>query len=165
MKKRMTAVFLCSFLLLTGCTKSNIVAPGNDSEPNMVITEGLEVNWEDAAKFVNEEYTGEGEYEFAKEITVEADENGNIAITVLVDEETDKTAAAEYAELMIKAVNDEAATQDFSYAVSEEASFGGYFAVHDVSIRIIPEGKEDDQSAWLVDASVEAGEYKKIEAK
>ena len=74
-----------------------------------------------------------------------------------MDDTVKKEKAATYATDLIRYINDSAACQDGSLAMSTEDSYGGFFADYGFKVSVVPEETEDDESTWLVDMTVQAG--------
>ena len=62
-----------------------------------------------------------------------------------------------YAEDLIKGFNDVVHTQDFSIEMSGEDSYGGLWKQYALSYSIVPESDQDNEDAWFISGSYEAG--------
>ena len=62
-----------------------------------------------------------------------------------------------YAEDLIKGFNDIVHTQDFSIEMSGEDSYGGLWKQYALSYSIVPESDQDNEDAWFISGSYEAG--------
>ena len=62
-----------------------------------------------------------------------------------------------YAEDLIKGFNDIVHTQDFSIEMSGEDSYGGLWKQYALSYSIVPESDLDNEDAWFISGSYEAG--------
>ena len=62
-----------------------------------------------------------------------------------------------YAEDLIKGFNDIVHTQDFSIEMTGEDSYGGLWKHYALSYSIVPESDQDNEDAWFISGSYEAG--------
>lgn len=89
-------------------------------------------------------------------------------VTVLlpVTAKTTGEIAVEYGEAVLKVIGDELATQDFSYTPSDEEKlyYGGFFDENNVKIQIFPFNSQDDESTYLVNDTIKAGEQRALTA-
>lgn len=155
MKKYM--LMLGCVALLTGCTQSNIVKPTGEIEPNFNIVEGIELDHAQIKQDVADSFD-DSDAAFKRGFEYEMDEKENLSLTISVAEGADPQEAAEFAAYLIRAFNDAAATQDFSYEKASDSSYGGYFNSHDIHVRVIPDVPELEESMWIVDQDIKAGE-------
>ena len=150
------AAFLC------GCTQSNIVTPGEgSSDPDMTIRTNVTVDWDQVRDDLNDDYVNTDEYPYGVEIDVNADE-GDAYVMVTVADDTTQEEALEYATTLIGACNDAVASQDMEYAMSDEGYYGGYAETHNIWIQVMPESTKDDESTWLVDDVIIAGDQEPV---
>ena len=161
MKKRLFAAALsCVMILSTGCTKSNILHPEETGrpQPDFTIVEDVILDWDqisdDVGSFYEDlDHPGLLYFNYAHK-----DEEMMIEAKLFVDDTVKKEKAVEYAAELIRYINDAARTQDSTLALSTEDSYGGLFADYGFRVSVVPEETEDDESTWLVDTTVAAGE-------
>ena len=81
---------------------------------------------------------------------------------------TPSDVAVSYAQDVLKACGNETAVQDFSYEPAsfpdEELYYGSYFDSHDAIIRVFPFDSEDDESTYIVNDTMKAGEQRPVTA-
>ena len=73
-----------------------------------------------------------------------------------------RSKAADYASDLIRFINDSIAIQNNSLALSTSESYGGFFDDYSFKVQVIPELSQDDESTWLVNMTVSAGEHTPI---
>ena len=146
MKKKLFAALLCGVLLLSaGCTKSNILKPepSSLSAPDFTPVDKVDIDWDQVSENVMSyyediEYPGLLTFNFAHK-----DEEKKIIAQLFVDESVSAGRAADYASDLIKYINDSVAEYSFT-------------------VQVIPELSQDDESDWLVNMTVPAGEHTPI---
>lgn len=159
-------MLLACLLLLSGCTKSNIVSPDEPVVPDFSIKDDIVLDMAQMQEVLDEEFVGSEDYPFGQEIEFYIDENDtSLYLMVTVDDDTDPQTAAEYGMAIIDAFNDEVSTQDFSYEPSSEDSYGGFSEKYHVWIQIMPASTKEDESTWLVDDVITAGSNLAVEPK
>lgn len=155
--KRYIVMLGCIFLL-AGCTKSNIVNPTGKIEPNFDVVEGIKLD----DTQIKEDMEGSFDsFDLAEKRGFEYsldDAEETLTLILSVEEGTAPNDAAALATYMISAYNEAVATQDFSYENSSEGNYGGYFNTHDVHVRVIPDVPDLEESMWIVDQVIKAGE-------
>lgn len=150
-KKALLAAAGC-VLLLCGCTKSNIVQPDAESaqEPDFNIYNNIELDMDQFHSEVEEVCLDENDYPMADAIDFDIDEDkALVSVTVVVKDDTSAEDTAEYADAVIKAINDEAAVQDYNYGESGEDTFGGFFQDRAIHLKIY------EKSAYEADGEPE----------
>lgn len=159
MKKMLILIASC-VLFLSGCTKSNIVAPSLAIEPETDIKEGLEIDWGQVWDGLDENFIDPEAYPIAVEIGGAVEPEQKYAqLTIQVKEGTDPEEAVAYAMEVAKGMNDEVAMQDFKYEQSSEDSFGGFFKEYTLQVMVYPEGKYFEEDQCILDITVQPGEY------
>lgn len=161
MKKRLFAVALsCVMVLSAGCTKSNILHPEETGrpQPDFTIVEDVVLDWDQISDDVWSYYDEDSNPGLLYFNFAHKDEEKMIEAKLYVDDTVKKEKAAVYAAELIRYINDSAACQDGSLAMSTEDSYGGLFADYGFKVCVVPEETEDDESTWLVDMTVQAGE-------
>lgn len=162
MKKMLILIASCVFLL-SGCTKSNIVAPSLAVEPETEIKEGIEIDWAQVGQALDETFIDPELYPMGVSINYSIDPEQKYAqLTVVVKEDTTPEDAAAYATEVAKGMNDEVATQDFSYERSTADSYGGFFNEYTVQVMAFPDGVYFEEDKCILDVTIPAGEYVEI---
>lgn len=164
--KKMLAVLGCAAMLLGGCTESNIVAPsGEAAQPDFTIKKDVKLVWEQVYEGLGENLLDSEEYPQLEQIGFHVDEeNKMIDMEILVADGTDKETAVEYATAVVKAINDEVNIQSAYYEKSTDESYGGFFKEYGFNVTVAPSSAAEDESAYLVNDSVAAGEERAIAA-
>ncbi len=165
MKKKLFAALLCGVLLLSaGCTKSNILKPepSSLSAPDFTPVDKVDIDWDQVSENVMSyyediEYPGLLTFNFAHK-----DEEKKIIAQLFVDESVSARRAADYASDLIKYINDSVADQGGSVSLSSNDSYGSFFDEYSFTVQVIPELSQDDESDWLVNMTVPAGEHTPI---
>lgn len=172
--KKLLLLLSCT-VLLCGCTKSNIVSPDAavpetemvvGGNPDLAVKDGIIIDWTEVGKEMDDTFTDQSEYPMSESVNYAFDESTkSFELTLMVKEGTTKEDAVEYATAVIKGLNDEIATQDFSYETSSETSYGGFFAKNDLKLMVIPGTPYTDKDSYLIDQVILAGEDTPVEAK
>ncbi len=163
MKRRLFAAALsCVIILSAGCTKSNILNPEGKPQPDFSAAENVVLDWNQ----VSDDLTSYYEYDEYPEIVTfnyaHRDEEKMIVAQLFVEDTIDGETAARYGADLIRHINDSIAIQDNSLALSDENSFGGFFDEYGFTIQVIPNETHEDESTWLVNMTVPAGEHTPI---
>lgn len=162
MKKRIGIILLAgAMLLLSGCTKSNIVRPGNeDIEPDFSTKEEVVYSWGQVSAELedfytnNEEYPGLAGYNFN---TSQLEEQNLLQAEIFLEQQVDTETAARYAAEFIKNLNDILAVQDFGLEKSSPDTYGGFFTKHDFQVKALRDEGEGKDGELVVDMQVKAG--------
>lgn len=146
MKKIMLICSLAVFLL-AGCTKSRIVNPteATGEEAGMP-----DYDFGSIGDELNKTYTKNDQYpgvEIAFQI-IGGSSEASFGLTVK-DGTTSEEAVA-YAETVLKAFNDLFMKQDSAIQKSDDNYYGGFYDEYITALKVTPEGKKDDPSAWLI---------------
>ncbi len=166
MKNKAFMICAMSALLLTGCTKSNILSSGAPAEPVFETQQGIVLDWTQIGNDMDEEFVSNEQYPMAISVNYSVDsEKKSMDLTLIVNHGTTPEEAVEFGNAAVKFLNDEAATQDFSYERSSETSYGGFFKDYDLRLLVIPDNTMAQQQYWLVDMEIPKGSDKTIEAK
>jgi len=139
--KRIAIVALViAVLALTGCVKREIVVNPTDIVPDVGIKSDIVIDWEqvleDAEGILNEEDYPLGCY---LDFAVHEPTDDSIGYTEIIwpcKNEMTGEEAIEYANALAKTVNDVIATQDFSYALSTDDSYGGYWDKNNMYVQV-----------------------------
>jgi len=165
MKKILLAAAMsCIVVLSAGCTKSTILDPEVKPQPDFSIVTDVELVWDQVSEDLkgyyedSDEYPGLLTFNFSHK-----DEDKMIIAQLFVDEdEVDKETAAEYAADLIRNLNDCIVIQNNSLALADENSYGGFFDDYGFTVQVMPEDSQEDESTWLVNMTVPAGEHAPI---
>ncbi|MGI5946844.1 MAG: hypothetical protein ACOX8K_05505 [Lachnospiraceae bacterium] len=164
--KKMLAVMGCAAMLLSGCTQSNIVTPsGEAAAPDFSIKEDVQIVWEQVYEDLGESFMESEDYPNLEQIGFNVNEEEKMVnLEVLVSEETTKEEAVSYATALVKAINDEVQIQSAYYEASSEESYGGFFKEYGFHAVVAPIQSPEDESTYLVNDTVAAGEERAIQA-
>lgn len=172
--RKFSALFLLCAALLCGCTQSNIVSPtGGTVEgpavPDLETKEGIEIDWEQMRADLQEVYIEPyGTYgDYVMDLAVKFDAGSNTMILLLpVTNKTTPEIAVAYGQDVLKTCGDLLAEQDFSNEPSEEEGtyYGSYFDKHNVKVQVFPYNSEGDESTYLVNDTMKAGEQRELKA-
>lgn len=159
-------LMLCScVLLLCGCTKSNIVTGQGPAVPEFETKEGIVLDWGQIGDELDAAFTENEDYPMGVSVNYAMDpETKTLDLTLLVEDETTAEDAVLYANAVVRGLNDEVATQDFSYETSSEESYGGFFKEYTINLIVMPNGSQSNESRWLVNMTIPAGSDEKIVA-
>lgn len=165
MKRKVFLICAITAMLLAGCTPSNIVQPTGPVKPDFETKKGIVLDWGQIGDDLDKQFLNNEEYPMATSINYSVDQDKkNLQLTLMVHAGTTQEQAVTFATAVVKAVNDEAAIQDFSFANSTDQSYGGFFQEYSALVRVIPDGLMNDKSIWLVDMEIPAGSDKPIVA-
>lgn len=166
MKNKTIMIFAVSAMLLTGCTKSNILASGGPAEPIFETQKGIELDWTQINTDIDDEFTENEQYPMALSVNYDLDKvNKAMNMTLMVKHGTTPEQAVEFANAAVKFLNDEVATQDFSYEKSSDTSFGGFFKEYDLKLIVMPDYTMKENKYWLVDMNIPKGSNQTIVPK
>lgn len=166
MKNRAFMICAVSALLLTGCTKSNILSSSGPAEPVFETQQGIVLDWTQIGNDMDEEFVNNDQYPMAVSVNYSLDpKKKSLDLTLMVKDGTTPEEAVEFANAAVRYLNDEVATQDFSYERSSETSYGGFFKEYDLNLIVMPDNTMTQQKYWLVDMKIPKGSDKTIEAK
>lgn len=166
MKNKAFLICAVSAFLLTGCTESHILASGGPAEPVFETQDGITLDWSQIGNDLDEEFTDSEDYPMALSVNYNLDPKTNhMDVTLLVKEGTTPEEAVDFANAAMRAINDEAAMQDFSYETSSDTSYGGFFKEYDVHLIVMPDYTMEKKEYWLVDMDIPKGSDEKIVPK
>lgn len=163
--KNLLLVMGCA-ALLCGCTKSNIVnpAPEDVMNPDMNVYFDIELDKEQLQDDVLDIYMDESDYPMAAGIEFELNEDEEyVDVTVVVKDDTSAKDAAEYAETVVKGINDECAVQDFSYAEADEDTFGGLYQDNEIILKVYKESAYEADGEPMYEVTVPKDTYMTFE--
>lgn len=153
---------LACMMLLSGCTKSNIVNATEEtravSAPDMEIRDDIEIDWAQVSVDTEELFNDESRYPYSRDyhFYLEPKKKEIMLMWVVADEFPDNMIH-KYAEDLIKYFNDIVAIQDFSIEMSSADSFGGLWKEYGLSFSIVPESTQDEQDTWFISGTYGAG--------
>ena len=162
MGKKALLVACGCLLLLSGCTKSNIVQPdaSEAEEPDFNVYNNIELDMDQFHEEVNEICLDEDDYPMADSIDFTIDEDkALIDVTVVVKDGTSGKDAAEYADVVLKSINDEAAVQDYNYGESGEDTFGGFFQDREAHLKIYEKSAYESDGKPMYETDIPADTY------
>ena len=166
MKKKAFLICAVSAFLLTGCTQSNILATGAPAEPVFETQDGITLDWSQIGNDLDEEFTDSEDYPMALSVNYSLDpKTKHMDVNLLVKEGTTPEEAVDFANAAMRAINDEAAMQDFSFEKSSDTSYGGFFKEYDVHLIVMPDYTMEKKEYWLVDMDIPKGSDEKIVPK
>lgn len=166
MKNKTIMMFAVSAMLLTGCTKSNILASGGPAEPVFETQKGIVLDWTQINTDIDDEFTENEQYPMALSVNYDLDkEKKAMNMTLMVKHGTTPEQAVEFANAAVKFLNDEVATQDFSYERSSDTSFGSFFKEYDLKLIVMPDYTMKENKYWLVDMDIPKGSNQTIVPK
>lgn len=172
--KKLSLILLASAAVLSGCTESNIVSPSSgvvegDGLPNTEIDKNIPIDWEEASEVVRDEYMDPygpfGDYILDLAVVYDLD-SSMVQVLLPVTHKTTPEIAVIYGEAVLKTVGDAVATQNFYYEAPDEDSddtyYGSYFDENDVQVQVFYYDKEGDESTYLVNDTMKAGEQRAL---
>ena len=166
--KGVAAAMLC-LMMISACTKSNIVAPepetGEELTPDFNLYNNILIDDEQLHEDVADIYIDEeDEYPMAKAIDfgLHLDE-GYVDIIAVVKDGTTAKDAAFFATVAIKGVNDQVAVQDYSYGESDEYTFGGLYQDNEIHLKVYEASQYAAGAGPFYELIIPADEYVKIE--
>lgn len=166
MKNKALMICVMSVMLLTGCTKSNILASGGPAEPVFETQQGIVLDWTQIGNDMDEEFVDNENYPMALSVNYSVDqEKKSIDLTLIVKEGTTPEEAVTFADAAVRFLNDEAAMQDFSFEKSSDTSYGGFFKDYDLRLIVMPDYTMKEEKYWLVDMDIPKGSDEKIVPK
>ena len=162
MKKKVLIICGIAAMLLAGCTKSNIVT-GGPAEPVFETQEGIVLDWGQIGDDLDEQYLNNEDYPKAVSINYSVDpDKKTIDLTLMMNAGATTEEAVDFANAVVRTINDEAAVQDFSIETSTEDSYGGFFQDYTLNLIVMPDGMMTDKSVWLVNMTIPAGSNEAI---
>ena len=176
--KKMSLVLLAAVSLLSGCTKSNIVSPeggtrADDGQPDTEIDKNIKIDWLEVREELQDQYLEPyGAFaDYVMDLDAKYDAGSNRVVVLLpVTHKTTGDIAVVYGQEVLKAVGTYIAEQNFYYEApdpedTDSTYYGSYFDEHDVLVQVFPYDKEGDESAYLVNDVMKAGEQRELTAQ
>lgn len=175
--KKLSLILLASTALLCGCTQSNIVSPSSglvqgDGQPDQEVNKDIDIDWLEVREDLREQYLEPyGEFaDYVMDLDTRYDA-GSKTVTLLlpVTHKTTGEIAVIYAQEALKVVGISIAEQNFYYEAPDledrdSTYYGSYFDDHDVRVQVFPYDKEGDESAYIINDTVKAGEQRALKA-
>ena len=160
-KKHIVGVLSIVFALSAGaCANSDIVVNKSmDSDKPVFETQkNIVLDWSQIRSDAEEQFNDKTLYPMSDYIDMAFKENENKVLLIwsLSDDISDDEALA-YGNEYIRAINDYAATQDFSIKKSSETSYGGLFDKDDVEIQLCRADDIMEDSKYIVNQVIKAG--------
>lgn len=160
---KLLAVAGCCCLLLSGCTERNYVNPNSkDYEygPDFNIYDDYELDEEQVLEDVLDVGLDPVNYPMAAGIDfgLHMDE-GHIDVAAIVKDGTSMKDALYYGSEALKVVNDQVASQDFSYEMSSDTSYGGIYENNDAQLDIYYASDFENDEAPFMTFTIPAGKY------
>ena len=160
MKKTLFAAALsCVMILSSGCTKSNILSPEEKPQPDFTVYTDVQLEWHQVTDDVMSYYDYDEYPDLVTFNYAHRDEEKMIEAQLFVDDTVDKETAARYAADLIRHINDSIAIQNNSISLADEERYGGFFDDYGFTVQVMPEATKEDESTWLVNMTVAAGEH------
>lgn len=173
--RKFSALFMLCAALLCGCTQSNIVSPTagmveGAAVPDLETKNDIQIDWaqmrEDLREVYIEPYGTYGDYVMDLDVTYDSDSDTMILLLPVNSKTTPEIAVA-YAQDVLKTSGDLLSEQDFSNEPSKEEGtyYGSYFDKHNVRVQVFPYTSQDDESTYLVNDTIKAGEQREVKAQ
>lgn len=156
-------VLLGCMMLLSGCTKSNIIQGGADyGDLPAPSSEGIV--WEQLWEDFHEIYEDKDIYPFAGTVSGSVDtEKKEASFFLLVNEDISPEEAAKYATTVLKGFNDLISTQNSAYGASSEESYGGYLSGYKIYVMVSEFDYMDLAEKWILEDEIPAGTYRAVD--
>lgn len=159
--RKVLGLLVC-MLLLSGCTKSNIVNATEQtvavSAPDFELRDDIEIEWGQVSEDTEALFNDESRYPYTRDYHFYLEpKKKEIMLMWVVADDFPETQIRRYAEDLIKYFNDAVAVQDFSIAASGKDSYGGLWDEYALSFSIVPESTQDDADTWFISGNYGAG--------
>ena len=170
--KKVSLILLASAALLSGCTKSNIVSPDSgkiegDGQPDTEVNKDISIDSDLEEQYL-EPYGPFADYVMDLNVAYD-DASGVLTVLLPVTRKTTSDVAVVYAQDVLGTIGESVSTQNFYYTAPEEnedgytTNYGSFFNEHDVKVQVFPYDKEGDESAYLVNDTIKAGDVRAVE--
>ena len=176
--KKLSLILLASAALLCGCPQSNIVSPSNgvvqgDGQPDLEVDKNINIDWQEVREDLRDQFLDPyGEFaDYVLDLDAKYDAGSSRLVVLLpVTHKTTGDIAVIYGQEVLKAVGTYVAEQNFYYEATDSEDtdstyYGSYFDEHDVLVQVFPYDKEGDESAYLVNDVMKAGEQRELTAQ
>lgn len=148
-------------LLLSGCTKSNIVAPDSETriaDPDFETRSDISIDWSQVSEEAEAYFINKKDFPFSEDFHFMLQPNSKeIMLVWVVADDLPAEELDIYSEALIKGFNDVVAVQDFSIEQSSDTSYGGLWKQYGVSYGIAPVSTQDDEETWYANGAFAAG--------
>lgn len=159
--KRFLIGAMAACMLLSGCTKSNIVNVKKETvvgNPDFGQYDDVEIDWAQVSESAVEYFSDQVEHEYARDFSFYLEPvQKEIMLIWTVSDKLPENRILDYSEDLVKGFNDIVAEQDFSIELASDDSLGGLWDEYGLSFSIVPESTPDDESTWFIAARYEAG--------
>ena len=97
------------------------------------------------------------------------DASGMLTVLLPVTKKTTSDVAVVYAQDVLGTIGEAVSTQNFYFTAPEEnedgytTDYGSFFDEHDVKVQVFPYDKEGDESSYLVNDTIKAGDVRAVE--
>ena len=177
--KKLTVILAVSVSVLSGCTQSNIVSPTasgdgwveGDGQPDVEVDKDIDIDWAEVREDLRDEFLEPyGVFaDYVMDLDVRYDAGSNLLTVLLpVTKRTTGDIAAVYGEAVLKVIGTSVATQNFYYEAPEEEQedgelyYGSFFDEHDVRVQAFHYDEEGNESAYIVNDTMKAGEQRML---
>lgn len=177
--KKLSWVIMASVTLLCGCTQSNIVSPeggtvAGDGRPDTEVNKDIAIDWtevrEDLRDTFLEPYGPYADYVMDLDSRFDS-QTQTLNVLLPVTHKTTGDIAVSYAQEVLKVVGSSVATQNFYYEApdteedSEDTYYGSFFDDYDVCVQVFFYDQEGEESTYLVNDTMKAGEQRALQAQ
>ncbi len=161
MLKKMMVLLACA-VMLSGCTKSNIVQGGTPDDLPAPSSEGIV--WEQLWEDFHEIYEDQDVYPFAGSVSGAIDpEKKEARFFLLLSQDLDAEEAAAYATEVLKGFNDLISGQNSAYAPSSAESYGGYLSKYQIYVMVAESDLMNVHEEWILEDEIPAGTYRAVD--
>ena len=136
------------------------------------INKDIAINWEEVRSDLEEQYLEPyGPFaDYVMDLNVVYDDaSGMLTVLLPVTKKTTSDVAVVYAQDVLGTIGEAVSTQNFYFTAPEEnedgytTDYGSFFDEHDVKVQVFPYDKEGDESAYLVNDTIKAGDVRAVE--
>ncbi len=154
-------IMVACMALLSGCTQSTIVSPDSETvvgNPNFETEDDVSIDWSQVSSDAEDMFNDTTNYEYSRDFHFYLEPNKKqIMLVWVVSDDFPDAQIGTYAEDLIKGFNDIVAMQDFSIEQSSDDSYGGLWKQYALSYSIVPQSDQDNEDAWFISGSYDAG--------
>lgn len=158
--KRILVLLVCA-VLLSGCTKSNIVQLDSETQiadPDFEVKEGITIDWQQVSEEAGVYFKDKNEFPYSEDFYFNLQpDNKQIMLVWVVADDLPAKELDLYSEKLLKGFNDIVAVQDFSIEMSNDDSYGGLWKDYAFSYGIAPVTTQDDEETWYASGAYGAG--------
>ena len=162
----------CYFCLGNYILCSIVILIEGDGKPDTEINKDIAINWEEVRSDLEEQYLEPyGPFaDYVMDLNVVYDDaSGMLTVLLPVTKKTTSDVAVVYAQDVLGTIGEAVSTQNFYFTAPEEnedgytTDYGSFFDEHDVKVQVFPYDKEGDESAYLVNDTIKAGDVRAVE--